>query len=99
MSTPLKMFASLPSSYLPELRRQSMGRLFGFCIQKVRENASLSIEKAARLSGMEISEWAAVEEGYVPQDINRLRAMADAMAISFDKIATLVLVCRAAWEL
>jgi hypothetical protein len=99
MSTPLKMFASLPSSYLPEVRRQSMGRLFGFCIQKTRENTDLSIEKAARLSGMKSSEWMAVEEGSVPQDIDQLRAMADAMEISFDKIATLVLVCRAAWEL
>jgi len=99
MSTPLKMFASLPSSYLSEVRRQSMGRLFGFCIQKTRENTDLSIEEAARLSGMESSEWMAIEEGNVPQDINRLRAMADAMEINFDKIATLVLVCRAAWEL
>ena len=41
----------------------------------------------------------AIEEGNVPQDINRLRAMAEAMQISFDKIGTLVLVCRAAWEL
>jgi len=51
------------------------------------------------LSGMDVSEWLAIEGGSVPQDINRLRAMADAMEISFDKIATLVLVCRAAWEL
>jgi hypothetical protein len=99
MSNPLKMFASLPSSYLPEVRRQSMGRLFGFCIQKTRENTDLSIEEAARLSGMKSSEWMAVEEGSVPQHIDQLRAMADAMEISFDKIATLVLVCRAAWEL
>jgi transcriptional regulator with XRE-family HTH domain len=99
MSTALKMFASLPSSYLPELRRTVWGRMFGHCIQETRKKADLSIEDAARLSGMEISEWAAVEEGTVPQDVNRLRAMADAMAISFDKIATLVLVCRAAWEL
>jgi transcriptional regulator with XRE-family HTH domain len=99
MSTPLKMFASLPSSYLPEVRRQSMGRLFGHCIQKTRENTELSVEEAARLSGMQSSEWMAIEEGAVPQEINRLRAMADAMEISFDKIATLVLVCRDAWEL
>jgi helix-turn-helix protein len=99
MSNPLKMFASFPSSYLPEVRRQSMGRLFGFCIQKTRENTDLSIEEAARLSGMKSSEWMAVEEGSVPQDINQLRAMADAMEIGFDKIATLVLVCRTAWEL
>ena len=97
MSTVSKMFLSLPSS--DEFFRQSMGRLFGFGIQEARKQAGLSIEDAARLSGMEASEWMAVEEGSVPQDVNRLRAMADAMEISFDKISTLVLVCRVAWEI
>jgi transcriptional regulator with XRE-family HTH domain len=96
MSTREKMFASLPPS---PLLRQSMGRLFGSCIQETRKTAGLSLEEASRLSGMEISEWIAVEEGCVPQDVNRLRAMAGAMEISFDQIGTLVLVCRAAWEL
>jgi transcriptional regulator with XRE-family HTH domain len=90
------MFASLPSSYLLS---QSMGRLFGSCIQEARKTAGLSLEKAARLSGMKTSEWVAIEEGGVTQDISRLRAMADAMAVSFDQISTLVMVCRAAWEL
>jgi ribosome-binding protein aMBF1 (putative translation factor) len=99
MSTTCKMFASLPSSYVPEIRRQSMGRLFGFCIQAARKDAGLSIEDAARLSGMELTEWMAIEDGNVPQDINRLRAMAEAIEVSFDKIASMVLVCRAAWEL
>ena len=53
MSTELKMFASLPSSHL---LRQSMGRLFGSCIQEARKTAGLSLEEAARLSGMEASE-------------------------------------------
>jgi hypothetical protein len=48
---------------------------------------------------MEASEWMAIEEGTVPQDPSRLRAMADAMQISFDQIGNLVLLCRAAWEL
>ena len=99
MSTEKKMFASLPSSCLPELRRQSMSRLFGFGIQEARKSASLSVEDASRLAGMEVSEWAAIEDGFVPQDINRLRAMAGAMEISFDRIANLVLLCRDAWEL
>jgi transcriptional regulator with XRE-family HTH domain len=90
------MSLSLPSS--DELFRQSMGRLFGHFIRGVRETAGFSIERTARLSGMKASEWMAIEEGIVPQDINQLRAMADAMQISFDKIATLVLVFRAAWE-
>ena len=98
MSTASKMSASLLPSYLIE-ERAVWGRLFGHCIRGARETAGLSIEEVARLSGMECSEWMAIEEGNVPQDINRLRAMADAMEISFDKIATLVLVCRGAWEL
>ena len=97
MSIASKMSLSLPSS--SHLERQSMGRLFGHCIGETRENAGLSIEEAARLSGMKVSEWMAIEEGSVPQDINRLRAMAETMRISFDKIANMVLLCGAAWEL
>jgi len=96
LSTEKKMFASLPPS---PLFRQSMGRLFGSCIQEARKTAGLSLEEAARLSGMEFSEWMAIEGGRVPQDENRLRAMAETMQISFAKIANLVLLCRAAWEL
>ena len=73
MRTEKKMFASLPPSCLPELRRGAFARLFGQNIRSVREGKGLSIEQAACLSGMEVSEWAAIEEGYVPQDINRLR--------------------------
>jgi ribosome-binding protein aMBF1 (putative translation factor) len=98
MGTNRKMFASLPSTYVPEIRRQSMGRLFGFCIQEARKSAGLSIENAARLSGMESSEWMAIEDGNVPQETNRLRAMAEVMEINFDRIVSWVLVCRGAWE-
>jgi ribosome-binding protein aMBF1 (putative translation factor) len=99
MNTTCKISASFPSTYIPEVRHRSLGRLFGFCIQKTRESAGLSIEDAARLSGMELSEWMAIEDGNVPQDINQLRAMAEAMQIDFYKIASMVLVCRGAWEL
>ena len=83
ISTELKIFASLPSSYLPEVRRQSMGRLFGSCIQESRKTVGLSLEKAALLSSMKASEWMAVEEGSVPQDVNQLRAMVDARMEAF----------------
>ena len=99
MSTEKKMLASLPPSCLPELRRGAFGRLFGQNIRSVREGKGLSIEQGACLSGMEVSEWAAIEEGYVPQDINRLRAIAGAIEIRIDQIAMLVLLCRDAWEL
>jgi len=98
MSSTRKMFATLPSSRVSELGRQSFGRLFGFGIQEARQKASLSIEDAADLSGMEITEWMAIEDGYVPQDINQLRAMAEALEVSFDKMAFWALVCQHAWE-
>jgi transcriptional regulator with XRE-family HTH domain len=93
------MFTSLPPFYLPNQRRETWGRLFGLGIREVRRSAGLSTEQAARLAGIEVSEWITVEDGYVPQDQNRLRAMAAAMEISFDRIAMLVLLCREAWEL
>ena len=98
MNTSSKMSARSSSSFR-ELHRQSMAELFGYGIQESRKEAGLTIEEAAYFSGMKASEWRAIEEGTVPQEINQLRAMADAMQISFDKIANWVLLCRAAWEL
>lgn len=99
MSTAFSMFASLSPSYIPEIRRQSMGRLFGASICACRERAALSIEEAARLSGMEISEWAAIEEGQVPRETARLQAMAATLEISWQKMLNMVVLCRDAWEL
>jgi transcriptional regulator with XRE-family HTH domain len=100
MSTQVfKMFAPLPTTYVPELRRHVWGRLFGRSIEAARTEAGLSIEEAAALSGMQISEWMAIEDGHVPQDIDRLRAMAAALEINFEKLANMVLLCREAWDL
>jgi transcriptional regulator with XRE-family HTH domain len=68
-------------------------------IQAARENAGLSIEDAARLSGMELTEWMAIEDGSVPREVNQLRAMAETMQVNFDRMASWVLVFRDAWEL
>jgi transcriptional regulator with XRE-family HTH domain len=95
----MRQFAPLPPSYVPDLRRQFWARMFGHSILQTRDAAGLSIEQAAQLSGMEISEWVAVEDGHVPADLNRLRAMAEALSIRYDQIATMTMVCREAWEL
>lgn len=95
----MRQFASLPPSYVPDLRRQFWGWMFSFSILQTREAAGLSIEQAAQLSGMEVSEWGAIEDGHVPADLNRLRAMAEALSIRYDQIATMATVCREAWEL
>ena len=82
---------------LGAVRRLVWGRLFGHCVGKTREAAGCSVEQAAHLAGMETSQWAAIEAGYVPNP-TQLRPMADALEIGYDKIATLAVLCRDGWE-
>lgn len=89
----------LPSAHLPELRRQVWGRLFGLGIRATRTEAGLSIEEAAELSGIEVSEWMAIEDGYVPRQAERLQTIAAVLEISFEKVMNWVFLCREAWEL
>ncbi len=98
MSSVNRMNATLTDNHAAEIRRQTWGRLFGFSINAARIDAGLTIEQAADLAGMELSEWAAIEDGHVPQDAARLRAMAAALEIRFEKVANMVLLCRGAWE-
>jgi len=49
---------------LGPVRRLVWARLFGQCVGKTREAAGRSVEEAARLAGMETSQWAAIEAGY-----------------------------------
>lgn len=81
----------------PLVRRKAWGRLFGSCIEKTREAGGLSVEEAAHLAGMDTCQWAAIEAGYVP-DPAKLRPMADALELGYDKIATMAVLCRDAWE-
>ena len=99
MSTPFKMFTPLPATHVPELRRQAWGRLFGLGIRASRTETGMSIEEAAGLSGIEVSEWMAIEDGHVPQQVDRLRAISAVLEISFEKVMNLVFLCREAWEL
>jgi hypothetical protein len=82
---------------LRQASRQSWGRLFGTCIEKTREACGRSLEEAARLSGMETAEWAAIEAGCVP-DPRQLHPMSDALGLRHDKIAMLAFLCQGAWE-
>ncbi len=93
------MPAFLPPSYPSERHHTVQSRLFGRFICETRKGAGLPLEKAARLSGMQAWEWLAVEEGYAPEDVNQLRAMADALEVSFDRIATVAMFCREAGDL
>ena len=82
---------------LDSVRRLVWGRLFGQCVGKTREAAGRSVEETAHLAGMETSQWAAIESGFVP-DPAKLRPMADALEIGYDKIAMLAMLCREGWK-
>ena len=86
------------SAHFAAVRRQAWGKMFGHFIQSARKNQGRSLEDTARLAGMEASEWAAIEAGYVPLDMAMLRPMAAALEISYDEIALLAVFCRGAWE-
>ena len=80
------------------VQRLVWGQLFGIFIQKGREKRGRSLEEAARLAGMEPSEWLAVEAGRVPETAAQLRSMAEALEFSKVQLATAVQICRGAWE-
>ena len=90
---------AISPSFFTDGRRQTWGRFFGSMIQNAREECGRSIEETAELAGMEITEWLAVEAGQVPSGTTWMRPMADALAMSYDQIVSMVLLCREAWEL
>jgi transcriptional regulator with XRE-family HTH domain len=92
-------FRPLSPAFAPELRRQVWGRMFGLFIQGCRNEIRMSIEQAAGLSGMEVSEWMAVEGGHVPQDLDRLRAIAASLELSWDRMLNMLALCQEAWTL
>ena len=94
-----KAFRPLPPTYVPELRRQVWGRLFGLFIQGRRNELGMPVEEAAGLSGMEISEWMAIEDGHVPQELDRLRAIAATLELGWDRMANMLALCQEAWTL
>lgn len=79
-------------------KRQSWGRMFGWGIAEARNNAGLSIEQAAEAAGIGASEWRAIEEGHVPDDQDRLLAIADAVHFRLDQIALWTFLCGGAWQ-
>jgi transcriptional regulator with XRE-family HTH domain len=79
-------------------RRQVWGRLFGSCIEATRMAGGRSAEQAARLAGMETSEWLAIEAGRVPETAAELRSMAGTLECGFERIANLARLCGEAWR-
>ena len=94
----MNMVISMQSAFTPA-RHQVYARLFGRCIEKIRESRCQSLEETATLAGMESSEWAAIEAGHVPGDAAQLQSMAGALECHYDQIVRLAFVCKGAWGL
>ena len=58
-----------------------------------REELGLSVERAAELAGLELSEWYALESGWVPDpdDMNRIEAIAATLEIFWGDYSFLAL--------
>ena len=80
------------------INRQVWAWVFGLIIQSGREKKGYSIEDIAPLAGMEPSTWAAFEAGRVPETAAQLRSMAAALEFSDAQLATVIHLCRDAWE-
>lgn len=46
-----------------------------------RQELGLTVEQAAALSGLQLSEWYGLEEGWVPEELATLRALAGALRV------------------
>jgi len=59
------------------------------CVQRRRQNLGMSIECAADLAGMRVSEWCALETGWVPDTLGILRAVADTLELGYVQLSFL----------
>ena len=82
---------STPSASAP--RPFSWPLALGRYTRRRREELGLSVERAAELGGMELSEWCALEAGAVPDldDLARIQAIAATLETGWMDYVVLVL--------
>jgi hypothetical protein len=82
-----------------EHARRSWAGIFSTGIENARKLTGRSISEASHLAGMELSEWMALEAGaWLPQTSEQLRAIAGALEMDYDRLASFTLLCWSAWE-
>jgi transcriptional regulator with XRE-family HTH domain len=64
-----------------------LAQLLASCIRRRREELGLSIERAAQLTGIESSQWQALETGWVPNlESGLLEAIAETLKACFPHV-------------
>jgi transcriptional regulator with XRE-family HTH domain len=85
---------SIPSFALPKRFNLStashadLAFLLAGCIRYRREELGLSMERAAELAGLELSEWCDLENGWVPSNESKLlRLIAGALDACYGRVS------------
>ena len=66
----------------------------GRFVQQRRTDLGMTIAEAAELSGLDLSYWTALEAGWVPQDRNQLRSIAETLEVMDIQITLLASIAR-----
>ena len=74
-------------------RRQFYAAALGGYIRRRRTELGMTLEQAAKLAGMEISGWMALEAGWVPED-RELSPVAEVLEVGVLQLAFIALVAR-----
>ena len=80
---------SAPKHQTPSAAAQpaDLGLLLANCIRHRREDLGLSIERAAQLTGIEPTQWLALEAGWMPNlESGLLEAIAGTLEVSFPDV-------------
>ena len=94
------MFTPLPSTVENEYFQGLFSRLFGSFMASAREKAALTVEQAARMTGIGAQRWSAMEAGdWLPETRQQFHLVAAALDIEWDTMVGIVMMCRGAWGL
>jgi transcriptional regulator with XRE-family HTH domain len=63
-----------------------------------REKLGLSVERAAELSGLEMPQWLALEDNWIPEEVCVILAIAAALQVRWSDIELVAMFARAAQQ-
>jgi len=66
--------------------------------RKRREQLGLTVERAAELAGLALSQWLALEESWVPEEPSVLNAIAATLQVRWSDLELIALFARAAQQ-
>ena len=94
------MFTPLPSTTENKYFEGVWSRMFGSFMASGREKAGLSVERAAKLTGIDAQRWSAMEAGdWLPETRQQFHLIASGLDIDWDTMVGVVMMCRGAWGL